>query len=654
MKKNRKYFLFSFVFLFLGLFTVKAQEKEIDSVDYFMNSKRFSFEQKFDRIFKYTMRLELADAKTVAAIRKLNKTAGQKRDSLRMARANYLIGKFYGDKENYLVALDYYYAALPYAERHKDTNLLLEINNKMGIAFSNRRQHKKAAEFFEKNMKLLANRKNKSGLAISSNNAAIEYIELKQFQKAEKNLRLCYRIMKEMKLEKYVSTVVMNLGVVRFGKRQYDSALYYYRWAASMEKQHDNFVSDNTSNNLGDVFYHLRQYDSALYYLQNALKQTDTLNAKYTVKETYKHLSNVHHAMGNDQKAYYYLKKYMHLTELIFDDESVKKTAEDEANFNFLKMENAVKLHEQKMQLEANQNRARLIWVSIGGLLLMIALGVVFYRFREKKKDNAKLEAQKNKIEHQQKEITDSISYAKRIQDSILPSHSVMQRLLGEHVLFYMPKDIVGGDFYFVERVQDKKYFAVIDCTGHGVPGGFMSMLGYNALNNALLDLKIEVPGKILDCLSQNLTEHFTQEGKQTLRDGMDMALCCLYEKNGKYILEYAGAHNPCWIIKHTTFQVIELTPSKQPIGYFENYKPFETQTLELEKGDMVYLFSDGYADQFGGPKGKKFKYSQMKTVLQQYAPTGIQKQEIIAHAFHAWKGNHEQMDDVCILGVRI
>jgi serine phosphatase RsbU (regulator of sigma subunit) len=662
LKKNLTYLLL-FFFIITGLQAYgQNPQKEIDSVKFYFNQKNSKSSRKIDNVYNFLTTSSADPARYFSVLRRLLKLAENNKDSMRLSKLNYLIGLGYSNKENYLLALDFFHEALPYAESHRDSTLLVMYNNAIGIAFSSRRQHKKAAEYFLRNVAMQQARHSELGVGIAYNNVAIEYIPLKKLQEAEKFLRICYSALVKYKHTDYLSTVIMNLGVVRFERGQYDSALYYYRQSRDLSRKYENpIISDNVTNNLGHVFCKLKQYDSALYYLRYTLDHIDTINARYTVKETYQHMSEVYHGLGDDKRAYYYLLKFEKLSDLIFNDESVKKTVEDEANYNFLKVENRLKLSEQKRKFEKVKNEneqkyTRIIFLigAVAGLMLIIALSVVFYRFREKKKDNAALTAQKNKIEHQQKEITDSINYAKRIQDSILPSHTVMQKLLGEHVLFYVPKDIVGGDFYFVERVHNKKYFAVIDCTGHGVPGGFMSMLGYNAINNALLDLKIEEPGKILDCLSQNLVEHFTQEGKQTLRDGMDMALCCLYEKDGKHVLEFSGAQNPCWIIKHSTYEVVELKASKQPIGYFEKHQPFVTQRTEVEKGDLIYLFSDGYPDQFGGPRGKKFKHSQMKTILQVYAPTGIEKQEIISRAFYEWKGSQEQMDDVCILGVRV
>lgn len=615
-----------------------------------------TFEEKFDQVVKYLNNTpDYPPTKALPVLRKLLMQAEQNNDSLRIVQAHVNIGKSYANRENYFVALDCYYKALPWAESHKDTSLLLDLNNSLGIAYSNRRQHKKAADFFLKNLKITRAKKSEMGYAIAANNVAIEYIELKDFKNAERNLRICYNTLVKLKQPYYLSTVVMNLGVVRFERSQFDSALYYYRWARDLGKKYDGkIITDNTSNNLGQTFFKLQQYDSALYYLKYTLQHIDTLNAKYTTKETYLHLSDVYHSLGDHEKAYYYLKKHKQVIDLIFDDESIKKTAEDEANFAYLKVENQLKLSEQQRAFDKKRSTLLILMGSIAGFLLLTALLVVFYRFREKKKANQVLTEQKNKIELQQQEITDSINYAKRIQESILPSHEVLQKHLGEHVLFYQPKDIVGGDFYFVESVHHRKYFAVIDCTGHGVPGGFMSMLGYNAINNALLDLKIEEPAKILDNISAYLVEHFSKEGRKTLRDGMDMALCSLFEQNGKHYVEFAGANNPCWIIRHSSMEVIEVKANKQPIGYYEGAKPFSNHIIEVFKGDMVYLFTDGYADQFGGPFGKKFKYSQMKTILQQFAPTALEKQLLISKAFVEWKGNLEQIDDVCILGVRV
>lgn len=628
-----------------------------DSVSVYLKSKR-PFDVAFGLSYQYAF--SHSDEHPEYAIRAgriLLKKSQENNYKAGEGKSNYLIGYGYAGKENFVLALDYFFKALPDIEK-TDTVSLMNIYNTIGISYSQQKQHKKAASYFEKVINYAKAKKSKITLGISYNNIAIEYQRLKNYSLSDHYLKMAYRIFEENERQSLLPTILMNQGVIRFEKGMYDSALYIYRQAKVLSIKYNAEVPSSISNNLGEVFYKMGYIDSALFYLNHSLTIIDTINDRYSTREIYQHLANVYSSKGNYEKAYYYLKKNNHVNNIIYNDENLKKSLESEANFGLLKKENELKLSEERRVFDQKRNSFYNIIYLIAGLALVVTLIIIFYRFREKKKANAILTLQKNQIQEQQREITDSINYAKRIQDSILPSKELMQRVLGEHVLFYRPRDIVGGDFYYVEKVGDKSFFSVIDCTGHGVPGGFMSMLGYNGLQNAILDLKIEQPGKILDCLSQNLVTHFSQEGKQTLRDGMDMALCCLYKKGDKFILEFAGAHNPCWIIKSNTNELIEIKASKQPIGYFEDYQPFTTHTVELEKGDLIYLFSDGYADQFGGPEknrgGKKFKYSKLKELLKKQVTTSTEKEKMLIQAFDEWKDDLEQVDDVCILGVRI
>jgi serine phosphatase RsbU (regulator of sigma subunit) len=636
--------------------TTQTKAEVVDSAKIYL-AKNWPALKKITRTYVYVQ--GIADAEPDYALKygkKLLRLSQQIDDSLSLARSYYLIGYAYASKENYVLSFDYLFKALQLGEPLGDFTIVTNSYNVIGICYSKQNQHKKAAEYFKKVVEKAEAAKSDHQTGVSYNNLAIEYQHLKQYSLSDHYLKKSYAIFEKTKVNKYLSHIFMNRGVIRFDKGMYDSALVFYRKAAELHYLYnEDPLPSSISNNIGEVFYKLKQYDSSLFYLNLSLQSVDTLSDKYSTRELYKHLSNTYFANNNVSKAYYYLRKHNQVNDYIFNDENLKRSVASEANYHYIQKENELRLSEEKRAFDAKRNNLFLIFGSITGLLLLIALIIAIFRFREKKKANAILVEQKKQIEEQAKEITDSINYAKRIQDSILPTSDIMQKILGEHLLIYMPRDIVGGDFYYVEEIDGKKYFSVIDCTGHGVPGGFMSILGYNGLQNAILDLKFRHPNEILDNLSRNLVTHFTQEGKQTLRDGMDMALCCLYEQNGKTMLEFSGAHNPCWLVKHKTNELLEIDASKQPIGYFEDYKPFTNHVMEVEKGDMVYLFSDGYADQFGGLKGKKFKYSQMKSLILHTPKLSIkEKEEALRISFIDWKGNYEQLDDVCVLGIRV
>lgn len=260
------------------------------------------------------------------------------------------------------------------------------------------------------------------------------------------------------------------------------------------------------------------------------------------------------------------------------------------------------------------------------------------------------LQKKSSEVESKNKEITDSITYAERIQKAILPSHSVVEHYLGNSFVLYLPKDIVSGDFYWVEHKDNTSYFAVCDCTGHGVPGAMMSVIGQNALNRVLNEFRLTEPGQMLDKLSVLIEESFSKSGAE-VRDGMDIALCCLNRNNNS--LSYAGANNSLYLVQQGA--LMEIKANKQPIGRFESRVPFTTHKVNVASGDQIFLFTDGIADQFGGPDGKKFKYKRVKELLVKTTAQkpGEQKNTIL-EAFYNWKKELEQVDDVCVMGVKI
>ncbi|HSY75389.1 MAG TPA: SpoIIE family protein phosphatase [Bacteroidia bacterium] len=260
------------------------------------------------------------------------------------------------------------------------------------------------------------------------------------------------------------------------------------------------------------------------------------------------------------------------------------------------------------------------------------------------------IEEQKQVVEEKNKDITSSITYAKRLQDAILPPMSLIKQYLPESFVLYKPKDIVAGDFYWMERAGDTILIAAADCTGHGVPGALVSVVCSNALNRTVKEFKITEPGKILDKVRELVLETF-EKSEDNVQDGMDISLCCLNTKTNE--IQWSGAYNSLWYIHKG--EMNELPADKQPIGKHDKPEPFNTHNLNLHKGDTLYLFTDGYADQFGGPKGKKFKYKQLQDLLLANAakPMGEQRKEVDI-TLEGWKGSLEQVDDILVIGIRI
>lgn len=335
---------------------------------------------------------------------------------------------------------------------------------------------------------------------------------------------------------------------------------------------------------------------------------------------------------------------------------------------------------EQKGTIAGQKN---IIYLASLALIALLAVAFLIYRnYRNKKKTNQELatknktiEQQKLVVEEKNKEIVDSIQYAKRLQTAILPAPRLVKEWLNESFILYKPKDIVAGDFYWVENVGDEVLFAAADCTGHGVPGAMVSVVCANALKNSLKDSGSTDPGLLLNLTRDQVVEQFDKSDKE-VKDGMDIALCALNLRTRK--MRYAGANNPLWVVSkadnyqqfvdtldgkgsaledqnNADVRLVEVKGDKQPIGKHEAVSPFTTREMTLEKGDVVYVFSDGYADQFGGPKGKKLKYKPFKEILLSlYDKPMDEQRKTIDDFFEQWKGEHEQIDDICVIGVRV
>ena len=245
-------------------------------------------------------------------------------------------------------------------------------------------------------------------------------------------------------------------------------------------------------------------------------------------------------------------------------------------------------------------------------------------------------------------DVTDSITYAKNIQTAILPSKKNIKKLLRESFIYYKPKDIVAGDFYWLQERNDRVFFAAADCTGHGVPGAMISVVCNNALNRSFREYALSEPGKILDKTREIVKEEFEKSGKE-VNDGMDIAICSLEGHQ----LQYAGALIPVWIIRDG--EIKEIKGDRQPIGRYGQNKPYTTHTYDLQGGDTIYIFSDGFIDQFGGEEGKKFKIQPFRDLLLNIQEHNMYDQKTIMYkAFEDWKGTLEQIDDVCVIGIRV
>jgi serine phosphatase RsbU (regulator of sigma subunit) len=287
-----------------------------------------------------------------------------------------------------------------------------------------------------------------------------------------------------------------------------------------------------------------------------------------------------------------------------------------------------------------------------GIFALVLALsGVVFNRYKIKKRLASQLEMKNRIIEEKNRDIVSSIRYARRIQSAILPPDEVFGKYFSDCFILYKPKDIVSGDFYWVAEKNGKILVAAVDCTGHGVPGAFLSIVGNNSLNKIVNQNGITRPSEILDALNEEVVEVLRHEANPELKDGMDIALCSVDRLNGK--MEYAGAFNPLW--KMSDGNLTEVKADRVAIGLKGKQEKYANHEVNLRKGDVFYIFTDGYADQFGGKDSKKFKLKQLRELVVSIHQKPLPEQKsLLDRKFEEWKQNHDQVDDILVIGIRV
>ena len=451
-----------------------------------------------------------------------------------------------------------------------------------------------------------------------------------------------------------------NYANIFMKQKNYPKAIEYY------EKAIDIMGSDSRgttwTDNLGLAYYYQKQYPKALPLFVASIENSNNIyNAN--VMATHMHLANLHYAMKNYKEAFEIQRTYLDIKDSIFSLENARQLSELTKKYDSDKKK--IQIENQKKQIKSEQTQK---YFFAGSMVIFIGLGFLLFRsLKQKNKANQIITEQKNLVEnqkdaleHKNREILDSITYAKRLQDAILPAIDYWHQKLPESFILYKPKDIVAGDFYWLEShsvtignaSEDYLFFAAADCTGHGVPGAMVSVICCNALNRSVLEFNLADPGKILDKTRELVISTFNKS-VENVKDGMDISLGCLNVKTNE--LFWSGANNPLWILPAECDEIIEWKADKQPIGAYTNEKPFNTHSMILKPNTTLYLFTDGYADQFGGENGKKFKYKQFKdSILAIHDRPMNEQKEHLETTFESWKGELEQVDDVCVIGIRI
>ncbi|MCB9364930.1 MAG: tetratricopeptide repeat protein [Flavobacteriales bacterium] len=680
--------------------------------------------------------------KTIAIVErglKNNTTPSIKRCFLKIkSRALHNIAYIYKQRGAIAKALTYYHKSLKIREENNDTTGMATSLTNLGVIYLKQGDTIKALDYYSQGYELRKKTKSKNGMALSLNNIGYIYRCQGKFKEAMELYTQSLALYEDTGDKRGIAMIYNNIGSIYDKQGNKDKALSYFLKSLEIKKEigYQRGVVVSMAN-IGNLYFDLNQLNKAKDYGIKSLVIAKEIGYPGEIEAAADLLSKVYEKEKNYRGAFEMFKLRITMRDSILSEKNQGEATQQKYKYAYEKQvaADSIKAVEAKKVTDAQietqkaqikQAQIQQLALFSGVALLILFGGFMYNRFRISNKQKQIIEEQKiivenarDLLEEKNTEITDSIQYAKRIQNAILPSAKIVKKYLNESFILYKPKDIVAGDFYWMEIVSDEGgvmsgknptlniqhstsiLFAAADCTGHGVPGAMVSVICNNALNKSVREYGLLDVGAILDKTREIVIQEF-EKSDEEVKDGMDIALCSLrfnvqdsklYELETRSqkpetvaLLQYAGAHNPLWIIRSVAssadegsvsrskgqqltssryeqsstqtdrqFDLIEIKADKQPIGKFEKPTPYTTNKIELQKGDSIYIFSDGYIDQFGGDKGKKFKAKSFKELILSIQDKSMEEQKIaLDNAFKIWKGDLDQLDDVCIIGVKV
>ncbi len=604
-------------------------------------------------------------------------SAKELNDKQLFAEANIVTGFAFEANGKYKEALRNFLISAEICKKNKFKQQLARCYTAIGVIYWYQGFNKKAEEYFKKNITICVEINDVNGLGASYGNLAILFDENGELDSSLVYYSKAFAIFEKNKKIKQMASCLDNMSIVYKQKKDFVNAISFnLRSYQLREGVNDSIGMLASMCNLGSIFIKQNKTNEAIEISEKVLKIAHRLGSKEDVKSAYLNLRDAYELKNDYKSANKILNSLMQVNDSLRNIENSNQMALLETKYKTKEKEtelSEIKLL-QKIQKEENINKLKqknyfIIVISLIGVFILILAFLLYKRYKDKlhiadaiSKKNEAIEKQKSIIDiaykqlsEKNKDITDSIKYSKRIQDAIFPDKVYYTSLFPNSFVYFQPKDIVSGDFYWFEKdVNGDVYAAIIDCTGHGVPGAFMSIVGFNLLNNAIYEHKCKTPADILDQINIDLNETLKQtEEESSIKDGMEISICKW--SNTKNELIFAGANTS--ILKISNNVIETISGNKHQVGSFynEKLKPFTNVKIDVKKNDVIYMFSDGYVDQFGGEKGKKFMIKNLRELLMSINNLSMDNQkEAIVNRFDLWKGLLDQVDDVTVIGIRI
>ena len=579
-----------------------------------------------------------------------------------------LLGGYYFHKGNYSKSIQNYYQSMQLAEMTNNPKLriisLINISN----IYSVTEKPNEAVKYLLESLEIAENTNSSSYLPLVYNNLSDNYNKLKQHNKALKYAELATTLF-EANNDPSIYSSYDNMGTALLQLNNLPKALFYFKKSLALAEAHNYvYAKIDVNLNIAKLYLMRNKIDSAMFFA----KKAEVICEKNEILDGQLKASNQLYALykiaKNPTKALEYHEKYLTLLEKhhaaaqtadveknIFVFNTNKRIKEDSLKQTVvnLQKDNKIKIHQAQIKQDKLLKIGLIVLMvfSIGfGLFAYNRFKVSSYQHKLIQAKNIQTEEQKALIAQKNHEVKDSLNYAKRIQDGLLASHKNLEANLKKYFVFFKSKDIVSGDFYWSTEYQHNFYLAVCDSTGHGVPGAFMALLNIALLSEAIKEKQIIEPHLIFNEVRNRLVEIISADGH---KDGFDGILIRLTKTDEEHtILQYASANSEPVLIRNN--QLIKLDGDRMPVGKSDDINSFTLHTIEIQKGDNLYIYTDGYSDQFGGEALKKFKRKNLNQLLLNNVHLPMDNQlEILKSNFNSWKGNEEQVDDVCVLGIQ-
>ena len=656
-----------------NLATVFKYQTNADSSIFYYRQAWQLYEQQNKQAKVLKVITEIADLEdTKGNLKKsfeLTKTARdlaqQLQDTAYIIRLGITLGYAYGELGDTKKSLSTFFDVIRISREVKNVEGEARASLAIGYLYFFKEDYEKSLQFYQVALNLAIQIDSKMGISISFQNMGNVYEKQKKPDKAIEYYKKALEIQNKLGDKSVTANILANIGGNYEKRGDHKSALEYLNDALRINLEiGDTYQVAINYMNIGDIYSALNKQDKAIAYLKKSMAVADSIQSRQILRALYQSFYRFYEKRSPKQALDYY-QKYIAVRDTLYSQENKKQLAEIQTKYETAEKEKKIEI--QKTQI---RQQKMLMYGAVGGVLVLLIFSALLYREMQEKKrafrnltykneevlqQQEEILAQSDEIAKQNSNITSSIRYAKRIQTALLPPDSLLQELLSEHFILYLPRDIVSGDFFWLKKVERKIIITVADCTGHGVPGAFMSMLGIAFLNELVLNKDVSKPSILLNKLREKVISSLRQTGEHSAnRDGMDMAVCAIDLDTLE--MDYAGANSPVFLVRKQKPDVIEtLAPDKMPIGYYLRKSEFSNQSIQLHSGDIIYLFSDGYIDQMGGDKGRKFLKKRLKALLLKISQLPVREQQkILKDELNTWKNGIEQVDDILVLAVKI